>query len=142
MRHPPTWVLAALALVVGSSVADAQRRCVRGIPCGGACISASKTCRVGSGTATRAPAPTPERDPAPHAGGAPASTGDVDLAGTAHSLLTTPDTSRWVALPGGTVHYRASCEAARELPADLLATYPSEAVAQRSGLRRSTVAGC
>ena len=56
--------------------------------------------------------------------------------------MSAADTSRWVALAGGAVYYRASCEAARELPADLLITYPNEALAQRSGLRRSKVPGC
>jgi len=42
----------AAGLLLLASVASAQRRCVKGIPCGGSCISASMTCRVGFGSAT------------------------------------------------------------------------------------------
>jgi hypothetical protein len=53
--------MVALAFVLVPSVADAAQRCRKGIPCGNTCISATKTCRVGPGTATRASEPPPSR---------------------------------------------------------------------------------
>lgn len=35
--------------------AYAQKNCRKGIPCGNSCISAKKTCRIGSGTARTSP---------------------------------------------------------------------------------------
>lgn len=56
-----------LAVMLGllPHVADAQRQCKKGIPCGNSCISASRTCRIGtssgsSGTTLR---PQPARLP-------------------------------------------------------------------------------
>jgi len=56
----------AAGLLLLASAASAQRRCVKGIPCGGSCISASKTCRIGTGSATsESPArPTSSGSPA------------------------------------------------------------------------------
>jgi hypothetical protein len=49
--------LTLLALL--NTTASAQRRCVKGIPCGGTCISATKTCHVGIIPPQRTePAPT------------------------------------------------------------------------------------
>lgn len=48
--------ICAITLVaLWSNPAHAQR-CTKGIPCGGSCIAASKTCRVGAPPATKAPA--------------------------------------------------------------------------------------
>jgi hypothetical protein len=52
-----SFALLAMLVAAGTS-ADAQRVCKKGIPCGGTCISASKTCHVGS--ASSAPQ-TPEQ---------------------------------------------------------------------------------
>ena len=41
-----TFIL-SLLLVPIASTAGAQRHCKKGIPCGGTCISATKTCHVG-----------------------------------------------------------------------------------------------
>jgi hypothetical protein len=45
----PAIVLSLSAL---SAEAGAQKRCTKGIPCGGTCISADKVCRVGSPSST------------------------------------------------------------------------------------------
>lgn len=55
--------VALILLVVAFSDADAQRRCTKGIPCGNSCISAGKTCRVGTGTAVAAPREPPRAAP-------------------------------------------------------------------------------
>lgn len=46
--------IAFVLLLTVSGTASAQRRCVKGIPCGGTCISATKTCRVGTAPAPKA----------------------------------------------------------------------------------------
>lgn len=59
------WLGVALLLAVVAKDAEAQRRCTKGIPCGGSCISATKTCRVGSSSEpARDPTPVPSRQPA------------------------------------------------------------------------------
>src|SRR5688572_10957598 len=50
----------AILLVAAAIPAEAQRRCTKGIPCGNTCISATKTCRVGSGSATKAGSTRPD----------------------------------------------------------------------------------
>lgn len=57
-----TWAVVLCALVGGE--AHAQKRCTKGIPCGGTCISASKTCRVGSPSPSPAPSTRPPSGPA------------------------------------------------------------------------------
>ena len=143
MRHPLSLLLASLLTLAASAVADAQPRCKKGIPCGNTRIAANRVCRTGNGAATRAPAPP--SSPAPVAVPASSAMPASDSAAAGATLmrpLVSSEADRWVALPGGSVYYRASCEAARELPLELLISYPSEAVAQRAGLRRSKVQGC
>jgi hypothetical protein len=45
MKHAISRSVAMLFLLVG--VAEAQRNCVKGKPCGGTCIAMNRTCRVG-----------------------------------------------------------------------------------------------
>lgn len=40
--------LSVLVIALFATSAEAQKRCVKGIPCGNSCISASKTCRIGT----------------------------------------------------------------------------------------------
>lgn len=59
-------VIIWLAVVAG--VADAQRVCKRGIPCGNTCIAANRTCRAGpakADTAAASPADSVAAKPAP-----------------------------------------------------------------------------
>jgi|GEM_PF-4645810 len=48
-RKTRIFILAALGVL---AVAEAQKNCVKGIPCGGSCISANYTCRIGTPTST------------------------------------------------------------------------------------------
>lgn len=132
----------AAVLLLAASPALAQKRCVKGIPCGGTCISATKTCRVGTGSATRAPAPKPDTA-APASDttrrravgrGADASAGPIDLRADT--------TTSFVAAKGGAVYYLATCVAASEIPEAQRVVYATAAEAERAGLRRSKVDGC
>ena len=42
----------ALGLLLAAAPAVAQKNCTKGIPCGKTCISATKTCRVGTPSST------------------------------------------------------------------------------------------
>lgn len=55
------YLFTTLALLLLATPAASQKRCVKGIPCGGTCISASKTCHVGSGSATARRPTSPAR---------------------------------------------------------------------------------
>jgi hypothetical protein len=116
----------AMALVLSwSAHAEAQRRCVRGIPCGNSCISASKICR---------------KDQVPSVPARPA----------AQPLVAEPrvvgemgdDGMPWVATAPGAFYYARHCEAARELPARIAVFFRTEEEAQRAGYSRSQVSGC
>jgi hypothetical protein len=52
------WI--AFFLAITPAVAHGQR-CTKGKPCGNTCIAANRTCRVGSGTATKAGRTEPDR---------------------------------------------------------------------------------
>jgi hypothetical protein len=127
------YVVSFLVLFAVSTEAEAQKNCKKGIPCGNSCISASKTCRVGiSGSAAPRYEPSAERAAPNYAAPAPPS-------------YDSPDTERadsqgWVGLVNGKVYYRASCQAAKELPALIHFSTPAEA--ERLGYRRSKVPGC
>lgn len=107
-----------LLLMLPATV-EAQKNCTKGIPCGNTCISASKVCRIGS---TRT-APTP--------------TYVVPVAITA-AAADEPD--KWLTQAHGRVYYRASCQAAKELPEPIY--FKSQAEAIQLGYRRSQVPGC
>ena len=47
--------LAIAALIAFPAAADAQKRCVKGKPCGNTCIAANKTCRVATAPARAEP---------------------------------------------------------------------------------------
>jgi hypothetical protein len=116
----------ALLLITLTTTAQAQKNCTKGILCGRTCISATKTCRIGSYSS-----PPPEASPA--------------RASTRHALVApdtgaAADTLAWVALPAGEYYYRASCQAAQELPNPV--RFTTAQAAEERGLRRSRVPGC
>ncbi|MGH8542112.1 MAG: hypothetical protein ACREX3_00355 [Gammaproteobacteria bacterium] len=115
-----------LLLVVGflialPAVVDAQRRCVKGKPCGRTCIAVNKTCRV------ETPSYTPPSTQPNQAAAAAKEPGD--------SL-------RWVASSRGQVYYKRGCSSANRLAPQNRIYFRSEAEAQRAGYRRSTSRGC
>ena len=115
-------ILAVACLVAFPVVADAQKRCVKGKPCGNTCIAVNKTCHV----ETPSYSPPPSQAP-PAAVAAPAEPGD--------SL-------RWVASSRGQVYYRRGCSNANRLALENRVYFHTEKVAQQAGYRRSTSRGC
>lgn len=65
MRIFKASAIAFISAVALSSAAYAQRNCVRGIPCGGTCISASRTCHVGGSPQQQKPPETAAAAPPP-----------------------------------------------------------------------------
>ncbi len=116
MRHVIGLLLAAA--VLAAAPAQAQKKCVKGIPCGNTCIAANKTCRVGT------PAASPTREPVSTA--APA----------------VPADARWVASSRGQVYYRIGCSGARNLSPANLIYFKTEEEAQKAGYRHSASRGC
>lgn len=109
-------------LAAFSTVADAQKRCVKGKPCGNTCIAASKTCRVGTPSYTPPPSPT-------------TTTATVARAEPGDSVP-------WVASSRGQVYYKRGCSNANRLVPENRIYFRTEEEAQRRGYRRSTSRGC
>ena len=125
MRVARLWApLATIAtLLVFVQPSEAQKRCRKGIPCGNTCISATKTCHVGSGDATSA---TPLTSTA-----APDSQPDT-------ANVSAP----WVASSRGSTYYRNGCSGGRRLSPANRIYFATEEEAQRAGYRRSRTDGC
>jgi hypothetical protein len=114
-------IYAVLVLLLLPSLLEAQKNCQKGIPCGNTCISRDKVCRIGT---TSKPQPSP-----------------AYVAPIAVAPKATPDPKPWLAQVNGKVYYRATCQAAIELPGPLH-HFSTETEAQQVGYRRSKVPGC
>ena len=108
---------------------DAQPRCKKGCPCGNACISCSKTCRMS------APSP-PEERPA-----------------TARPLLSPPssmearalagvNTGPWFGSSANRFYFTAQCPIVKLLAVGDQVVLPDSASAERVGFRRLVLPGC
>lgn len=104
---------------------EAQRRCVKGKPCGNTCIAMNRTCRVGTPSAPPT-ARTPTTPPASTRG---------DTAATAAA-------APWVASSRGSVYYRNGCSGGNQLAVQNRIYFKTEEEAQAAGYRRSTARGC
>jgi hypothetical protein len=127
-------LILASVLALGVSVpAEAQKNCRKGIPCGKSCISASKVCRIGSSAAE----PMPRYDP-PAAPARPSYVAPAPI--TATPAAAGGNETMWLGQPHGKVYYRASCQAAKELPEPIYFLHTADA--ERLGYQRSQVPGC
>ena len=116
-------VFAVLCLIVTLPVSlEAQKNCKKGKPCGNSCISVDKVCRIES-------SPTP------------AYVAPQSVAPAGSRAVPAENTKDWLALFNTKVYYKASCQAARELPGPYH-YFSTEAEAQQVGYRRSQVPGC
>jgi hypothetical protein len=84
---------------------EAQRNCTKGIPCGGSCIAATKTCHVGTAGAAAPPAATGPTA-APRAVAAPQAATSMDAGG------------RWIADPFLKNAYPMACPNGQSLASD------------------------
>lgn len=112
-------LLLVVALLLPFVSAEAQKNCKKGIPCGNSCISATKTCRIGSPTtATRA--------------------------NTAQEVASADSYSSdgWVASTRGNTYYRAGCSGANKLSSANKVYFATEELARAAGYTRSRTKGC
>src|SRR5687767_14169548 len=115
-------VLAVVVSLFLPAWAEAQKNCRKGIPCGNSCISATKTCRIGT------PAPAP-------ASAVQAVAEHVAEPNTASSE------AAWVASSRGSTYYRNGCSGGNKLsPANRIYFATAEA-AEAAGFRRSRTRG-
>lgn len=147
----------ALLLIALASPASAQRRCKKGIPCGGSCISATKTCRVGSGSSSGSggsvyspytlrslapPPPAPAQRRALEAAAArtriPPNARYLGDGGFAVADPQAP----FVAWPAIGVYFAASCEPSHLVPPIDRIYFRSGIDAERAHFVRSPIAGC
>ena len=113
------------------AVAEAQRQCKKGIPCGGSCIAAGKVCHVGQKPAVD----STRRDSQPQA---------ISRVLTPLPLVSGPmsSDSSWVASVDGTVYYWAQCMTANKLMTDERVYFRTQEAAQAQGYKRSRARGC
>lgn len=120
---PKHFVAIALLLLSASSAA-AQKHCKKGIPCGGTCISATKTCHVSAAPSETSPSSEPS---------APAVTGAAVKSDTAGA---------WVASSRGHTYYKNGCSGANKLAVKNRIYFKSEADAKKAGYSHSAQRGC
>lgn len=126
--------VALSAFVLCAPSAAAQRHCRKGIPCGGTCISAARTCHVGTPSIATPPGPAPVRAAAP---------GPFASAQSLANAQAAADSSApWVASSSGHTYYRRGCSTADRLAPQNLIYLKSEDEAQRAGYSRSRTRGC
>ncbi len=109
-----------LACLLCGTRADAQRNCRKGIPCGNTCISATKTCRIGSGTRPAAK-PNPSSTP------------------KAQTLVAPADSAQWpwVADTIQRIYLASACIGTASLPASARMLFRREQEIQRLGFVRA-----
>ena len=129
-----------LVIVTGSTVFElqAQRNCRKGIPCGNTCISASKVCRIGSGSSRE---PEPMAPPAARPTAEPAAL--APQAAPAAQPAPAPDTQYpWIGSFADGIYFRAGCPAALDLAPTNRRYFSTEVAAQDAGYRKSRVPDC
>lgn len=134
-------VIPALLLLLAAMPADAQPNCKKGIPCGNTCISATKTCRIGTRPAD------PKKESASDSGRTELDASDSDrkaflqwLRGeTTHvSIASGP----FLGSVDGNIYYLSSCATVTKLSLDERIYFKSEEEAVAKGYRRSRAKGC
>ena len=141
-------VASLICLILIAPAASAQR-CVKGIPCGNTCISATKTCRVGSGTATKAGTSEQTTEPK-KAAAAPPTQNAIDdsavrlLYGRPHAITSpaSPNDTLFVGSRVDGVFFLRSCLAAQDLASENRRYFKTEKDATDAKYRRSRVPGC
>lgn len=131
-------IVAAVFLLILAASADAQPNCKKGIPCGNSCISATKTCRIG----------TPAGEPATQPAKRPADTPDPEREAFLRRLRGQVDAQ--VLIDGGpflgsvdgNIYYVTGCATATKLSFDEIVYFKSEQEAIAKGYRRSRAKGC
>jgi deoxyribonuclease-1 len=128
-------IIVAASILALASSAGAQRNCKKGIPCGGTCISATKTCRVGTTTADTTSRQARPISPDDQAALVRRLTGDT---GAKTSFAFGP----FIGSVDGDVYYAAGCQTSWKLSADERIYFQSEQEAVAKGYHRSRAKNC
>jgi endonuclease YncB( thermonuclease family) len=113
------WAIWIVCLLLIPSAADAQKKCVKGKPCGNTCIAVSATCRIGTGSATSSRSTT-----------------------TTTTSTAVPEGTQYVASSRGTTYYYVGCSGWNSLAVANRRYFKTREEAVAAGLRPSTQAGC
>lgn len=137
--------LVLLSLLLAAEPLEAQKRCVKGIPCGNSCIAATKTCRIGTGSATPA-TKAPARDPAAVRRDSLAATARaraaLQSAGQRPADSARAGVSPFVGDAARKVFFKRGCAPATKIGAVDLVVFATEAEAKAAGYARSGADGC
>lgn len=118
-------------------MAEAQKNCKKGIPCGNTRISATKTCRIGTSSSTPRPRTLASPSTAPSEGEAnQLAPADGENRGTI------PSDFPWVGSLADKVYFRATCHPAQDLARPNRRYFLNEAEVAEAGYRRSRTPGC
>jgi len=133
-------LLAATSLFVFAASAEAQR-CTKGKPCGNTCIATSRTCRVGSGTATQAGEPAkPKQDSAESAEVVRRAL--LSVRPNATPIAASLSDTLFVGSRVDGVFFLRNCVAALDLALENRRYFKTEKDALDAKYRRSRVPGC
>jgi deoxyribonuclease I len=128
-------VIAVAMILTLSASAEAQRNCKKGIPCGGTCISATKTCHVGTPTADTTSRQGQPISPDDQAALVRRLTGDT-------GAKTSFELAPFVGSVDGNVYYSSGCTTAWKLTPEERVYFKSEPEAIAQGYHRSRAKGC
>jgi deoxyribonuclease-1 len=131
-------IVLVVLLLLAASEANAQRNCKKGIPCGGSCISAAKTCRVGTQPADTASAASVRPRPL-----SPDDQGAIvrRLTGDTTAKAAT-DFGPFVGSVDGDVYYAVGCNTSWKLTAEERVYFRNEQEALAKGYHRSRAKNC
>lgn len=140
------WALAIASLAVPAgfrgAVLHAQKVCKTGCACGNACISCSRTCRVGPGTASKpTTAVAPDTASAPAIGGARGLLA-APLRDSGVRTATTGYRGRWFGSSANRFYFRDGCPIEKLLAIGDQVVLPDSAKAEAVGFRRLQLPGC
>ena len=129
-----TLVIATLTgIALMPDALGAQKHCNKGILCGGTCISASKTCHIGTSSArTQTPQPETARQTA-----AP-----MVRPSQPRARANSASSAQWLGSSRGHTYYRAECAGASKLARANLIYFKSEAEARHARYVHSVQKGC
>lgn len=133
------FLLVLVAIALSASTLEAQRRCVKGKPCGNSCIARNKTCRVGAPKPAD-PSPSKSRtDSTPSSSRPVISAVPMPKDSTA---VINPDSALFVGDATRKVFYKRGCTLALQVKEQDLVIFINEEGAKRAGYARSGARGC
>lgn len=129
--------LGALLLLALPTPIQAQRNCKKGIPCGGSCISASKTCRAGSSEPV-----TLRADDRSDTQKAKQSLAAIEARFAQPTATASLTLIRYVADVSGKYYYPITCIWASDIPPESRVFFVASAAAESMRFARAPIKKC